>query len=185
MSGLVPILFAARNASVMLTMILWREVGLCNGATGKVVDTIFAENHSKPDLPIAVMVKFDHYTGPSFTEFLSKCVPVCPITLASHSLDTFHERHQLPLKLSWVITIHKSQGLTLEKAWINIGPQERTAGMTYVAISKVKTLDSCVIQPMSFERLKTVKNASNFQFRLQEEDRLSMLANNTTLNFIP
>jgi len=49
MSGLVPILFLARQASVMLTMNLWPEVGLCNGATGKVVDLIFAENHSPPD----------------------------------------------------------------------------------------------------------------------------------------
>ena len=184
MSGLVPILFLARNASVMFTMNLWREVGLCNGATGKVVDLRFAENHSPPDLPIAVTVKFDYYTGPSFTEFLPKCVPVSPVTVTSHSLDTFHKRQQLPLKLSWAITILKSQGLTLEKAWINIGPREQTAGMTYVAISEVKTLDSCVIEPMSFERLKTIKNASNFQFRLQEEERLSMLANNTTLNFI-
>ena len=62
MSGLVPILFLARNASVMLTMNLWPELGLCNGATGKVVDIIFAENHSPPDLQIAVMVKFDYYT---------------------------------------------------------------------------------------------------------------------------
>ena len=69
MSGLVPILFLARNASVMLTINLLPEVGLCNGATGKVVDMIFAENHSPPDLLIAVMVKFDHYTAPSFTEF--------------------------------------------------------------------------------------------------------------------
>lgn len=184
MSGLVPILFLARNASVMLTMNLWPEVGLCNGATGKVVDIIFAENHSPPDLPIAVMVTFDYYTGPSFTEFLSKCVPVCPVTVTSHSLDTFHERQQLPLKLSWAITIHKSQELTLEKAWINIDPRERTADMTYVAISRVKTLHSCVIEPMSFEHLKTIKNASNFQFRQQQEERLSILANNTTLNFI-
>ena len=184
MSGLVPMLFLARHASVMLTMNLWPEVGLCNGATGKVVDIIFAENHSPPDLPIAVMVKFDYYTGPSFTELLSKCVPVCPMTVTSHSLDTFHERQQLPLRLAWATTIHNSQGLTLEKAWIDIGPRERTAGMTYVAISRVKILDSSVIEPMSFERLKTIKNASNFQFRLQEEERLSMLANNTTLNSI-
>lgn len=129
------------------------------------------------------MVKFDHYTGPSFTELLSKCVPVCPITVKSHLPDTFHERQQLPLKLSWAITIQKSKGLTLEKAWINIGSRERTAGMTYVAISRVKTLDSCLIEPMSFERLKAIKNASNFQFRFQEEERLSRLANHTTSNF--
>ena len=100
----MSILFLARSASVMLTMNLWPEVGLCNGATGKVVDIILAENYSPPDLPIAVMAKFDHYTGPSLPE----CVPVCPITVTSHSLDTFHERQQLPLKLSWAITIHKS-----------------------------------------------------------------------------
>ena len=87
---------------------------------------------------------------------------MCPITVTSHSRDTFHERQQLPLKLSWAVTIHKSQGITLEKAWINIGPPEQTAGMTYVAISRVKTLDSCVTEPMSFECLKTMKNASNF-----------------------
>ena len=80
MSGLVPILFLARQASVMLTMNLWPEVGLCNGATGKVVDLIFAENHWPPDLPIAVMVKFDHYAGPSFTELLPN-VSQCALSL--------------------------------------------------------------------------------------------------------
>lgn len=128
------------------------------------------------------MVKFDYYTGPSFTELLSKCVPVCPITVTSHSLDTFHERQQLPLRLAWATTIHKSQGLTLEKAWIDIGPRERTAGLTYVAISGVKILNSCVIEPMSFERLKTIKNASNFQFRLQEEEHLKFHSLNSTTN---
>ena len=70
------------------------------------------------------------------------------------------------IKLSWAITIHKSQELTLQKAWIYIGPRERTAGMTYVAISRVRTLNSCLIEPMSFERLKTIKNASSFQLRM-------------------
>lgn len=80
MSGLVPILFLARQASVMFTMNLWPEVGLCNGATGKVVDLIFAENHSPPDLPIAVMVKFDLYAGPSFTNCYQN-VSQCALSL--------------------------------------------------------------------------------------------------------
>lgn len=68
MCGLVATLFVGREASVMLTMNLWAEVGLCNGATGRVIDIVYADNHSPPSLPIAVIVKFDHYTGPSFID---------------------------------------------------------------------------------------------------------------------
>ena len=44
---------------------------------------------------------------------------------------------QLPLML---ITIHKSQGLTLEKAVVELGSKDFSAGLTFVAISQVKTL---------------------------------------------
>ena len=106
MCGLVPTLFLARKASVMLTMNLWSEVGLCNGATGKVIDIIYADNHSPPNLPVAVIVQFDHYTGPAFIDTLPKCVPIPPVTITSKSLETFYERQQLTLKLAWAITIH-------------------------------------------------------------------------------
>ncbi|EDO30695.1 predicted protein [Nematostella vectensis] len=46
------------------------------------------------------------------------------------------ERQQLPLKLAWAMTIHKSQGLTLKKAWVDIGTSEKSPGMTYVALSR-------------------------------------------------
>ena len=49
----------------MLTINLWASVGLCNGSTGTIIDIIYAENHAPPDLPIAVLVKFDDYCGPS------------------------------------------------------------------------------------------------------------------------
>ena len=48
----------------MLTMNLWPQVGLCNGTTGIAVDIIYTANHQPPDLPIAVIVKFDNYAGP-------------------------------------------------------------------------------------------------------------------------
>ncbi|XP_068697264.1 ATP-dependent DNA helicase PIF1-like [Montipora foliosa] len=161
--GIIPTLFLATKASVMLTMNLWSEVGLCNGATGKVIDIIYADNHSPPNLPVAVIVQFDHYTGPSFIDTLPKCVPIPPVTITSKYLETFHERQQLPSKLAWAITIHKSQGLTLPKAWIDIGPSEKAAGITYVAISRVRSLKSCIIEPVTFERLtrNTVIQSTN------------------------
>ena len=67
MAGLEPCVFLAKGAQVMLTMNLWTDVGLCNGATGTVIDFIYADNHQPPDLPQAVIVKFDNYKGPSIS----------------------------------------------------------------------------------------------------------------------
>ena len=56
MSGLHPTIYLAKGAKVMLTMNLWANVGLCNGATGSVIDIICENGHNPPDLPIAVVV---------------------------------------------------------------------------------------------------------------------------------
>ena len=65
---------------------------------------------------------------------------------------------------------HKSEGLTLPKAWIDIGPSERSLGVTYVAISRpFQKLSSCVIVLMTFERLAALKSSPKMLFRLKEE----------------
>jgi hypothetical protein len=125
MSGLEPTIFLAKSAIVMLTMNLWTDVGLCNGATGIVREFIYANNQQPPDLSAAVIVEFDDYRGPSLSKLHPSWVPICPIAINSSTLDGVHERQQLPLKLAWAMTIHKSQGLTLEKACINIGQTEK------------------------------------------------------------
>ena len=73
---------------------------------------------------------------PSISDMLPSCVPICPITVSAQSLHNFHERQQIPLKLAYALTIHKSQGLTLSKAWIDIGKSEKTPGVSYVALSQ-------------------------------------------------
>ncbi|KIJ56968.1 hypothetical protein M422DRAFT_148631, partial [Sphaerobolus stellatus SS14] len=47
---------------------------------------------------------------------------------------------QLPLTLAWAITIHKSQGLALEKVIIKLGPSDYSLGLSFVAMSRVKKL---------------------------------------------
>jgi ATP-dependent exoDNAse (exonuclease V) alpha subunit len=42
--------------------------------------------------------------------------------------------------MAWGITIHKSQGLTLEKVVVELGDKDFSAGLSFVAISQVKTL---------------------------------------------
>jgi hypothetical protein len=51
---------------------------------------------------------------------------------------------QLPLRLAWAITIHKSQGMTLDGAHIDLG-RAFVPGMGYVALSRVKNLKSLTL----------------------------------------
>ena len=87
MSELEPVVFLAKGEHVMLTMNLWTDVGLCNGATGTIVDFIYASHQQSLDLPIAIIVILNDYTGPSLTNRIPECLPICPVTATYHTLD--------------------------------------------------------------------------------------------------
>ena len=76
MSGLEPVMFLAKGATVMLTMNLWASVGLCNWATGTVIYFIFQNNRQPPSLPVAVIVQFENYRCPSFNDTQLSHVPI-------------------------------------------------------------------------------------------------------------
>ena len=60
--------------------------------------------------------------------------------------------------MAWALTIHKSQGLTLSKATIDIGPRERT-DLIFVAISQVKSLQSLrITPPFTYGNYEKMKN---------------------------
>lgn len=164
MGGLEPTKYLSKKARVMLTRNLWTEVGLCNGAMGTVVDIIYAKGHRPPVQPIAIIVQFDDndYSGPSFCNSIPNCVPLYPVTSCYDILGTKLERQQFPLKLAWSITIHKAQGLTLNNIWIDLGPSEKASGLTYVALARVRRISDLVIEPMAYDRLKSLKKTSNY-----------------------
>ncbi len=66
---------------------------------------------------------------------------------ATRSLETnvLGSFSQFPLRLAWAITIHKSQGLTFEKAIIDAG-HSFAAGQVYVALSRCTSLEGMVLQ---------------------------------------
>ena len=57
------------------------------------------------------------------------------------SRDVVAEFTQFPLRLAWAVTIHKSQGKTYERAIINLGSGAFAPGQTYVALSRLTSLE--------------------------------------------
>ena len=77
---------------------------------------------------------------------------------------------QLPLRLAWAITVHKSQGMTLDSAVVDLS-DAFTYGQGYVAISRVRALSGLFILGYNARSLKVDPNIIEIENRFQGQSR--------------
>lgn len=140
----MPELILAKGAQVMLLINMDFELELVNGSRGVVVGFTEDELH----LPI---VKFRS----------GEPIPIGPFAWESDDIEGL-ERQQIPLRLAYALTIHKAQGATLDCALIDIGTSTFECGQAYVALSRVRSLDSLYIWDLEQSAFKTHDKVISF-----------------------
>lgn len=118
------------GAQVMLTRNKDLEKNLVNGSRGVVERFVPAADGEEGLVPV---VRFD-------SGIVIKVPPVESIKYNPDGGRGCLVRMQVPLKLAWAITIHKSQGSTLTRALLDISSAFEY-GQCYVALSRVKSLE--------------------------------------------
>lgn len=110
---------------------------------------------------LGVVRDFDPLTDYPIVEFRNgKTVTMIPDTWELRDGDKKRASiSQIPLRLAWAITVHKSQGMTLDAARIDLG-KAFVEGMGYVALSRVKNLDNLYLAGLNRMALKVSEDAT-------------------------
>ncbi|WP_288955850.1 helix-turn-helix domain-containing protein [uncultured Polaribacter sp.] len=97
--------------------------------------------------------------------------------------DVIGSFSQIPLRLAWAITIHKSQGLTFEKAIID-AEASFAHGQTYVALSRCTSLEGLVLKtPISSNAIINDKTVSVFNESVEENHPDESILNESEKEF--
>jgi ATP-dependent DNA helicase PIF1 len=137
-----------RGAAVMCTVNLDMERGICNGSQGVVVD--FVGTDKRPEVKFANGITMA--IGPHVWQ--SSDYPTLAIS-------------QIPLQLAWAMTIHKIQGATLARAQIDVGNVVFEYGQTYVALSRIQSLDGLYLAGFNPNRIKANPKVKAFYSQIR------------------
>ena len=117
---------------------------------------------------LGTVVDFDPATDYPIVQFLNgKEVTMQPDTWELRDGDKKRASiTQIPLRLAWAITIHKSQGMTLDAALIDLR-KAFVAGMGYVALSRVRSIDTLYLKGINRTALEISETAYDIDDQLR------------------
>lgn len=119
---------------------------------------------------LGTVVDFEPGTEYPVVEFKSgKVVTMSPDTWELRDGDKKRASiSQIPLRLAWAITVHKSQGMTLDAARIDLR-KAFVEGMGYVALSRVKNLNNLYLSGINQMALRVSEDAQVIDLTLRDK----------------
>ncbi|WWD16729.1 hypothetical protein CI109_101160 [Kwoniella shandongensis] len=155
---------------------------LVNGSTGVVVDFMtiadaMAEGVSLPAAafggapdpntawPVVEFTPSKHASGKQSKRVI---IPQMSVDVLNALGKPEATRHQVPLILAWALTIHKSQGQTIERVKIDLN-KIFVEGQTYVAISRAVSLENLELKNFTADRVMAHKRVIEWARPLEQE----------------
>ncbi len=81
---------------------------------------------------------------------------------------------QIPLMLAWAVTIHKAQGKTLDRVFVDLGNRAFASGQVYVALSRVRSLEDLrIARPIREEEVRCDPNVTRFYLQLMQMKQIT------------
>jgi len=150
LQGVAPeLLILKEGAQVMLKANIDLHAGLANGSRGVVIG--FEAD--------GVLVRFKNEV-----EF-----KVVPISWEYADGDVVLIRQQIPLILAWALTVHSTQGCTLDSAIVDVSHEIFDSGQAYVALSRVRSFEGLYLSSFVYKKVYANKKALEYVLQIEEE----------------
>jgi ATP-dependent DNA helicase PIF1 len=138
-----------KGATVMCNANIDMEMGICNGSQGVIIDLVGESKRPKVKFTNGVIMVMDIH------HWQSEEYPTLSVS-------------QYPLQLAWALTIHKIQGTTLKMAQMDIGKDIFAYGQSYVALSRIESLDGLYLSSFMSNRVRAHPKVKEFYSRIPE-----------------
>lgn len=147
-SNSIETLSLKKGAFVMCTRNMLNSK-ICNGSQGVITDFIMGKPQVTFTNGLIVSIDLHEYQHPDYPCLVAKQYPIC---------------------LAWAMTIHKIQGSTLDCAAIDIGQTVFEYGQTYVALSRVRSLDGLYLLNFNASKIRANPKVIAFYKSLKLRD---------------